>query len=124
MRLTDRLTDGVRTALAKAGLPEPDACVWEVPRQAEHGDYATNAPMVLARAAKRAPRQIAELVVKHFPPMPEVERIEAAGPWFLNGLPAPARGARGPTGIPGRAAAAGPRRGPAGPGPRPEGGAA
>jgi arginyl-tRNA synthetase len=90
MRLTDRLTDGVRTALAKAGLPEPDACAWEVPRQAEHGDYATNAPMVLARAAKRAPRQIAELVVKHFPPMPEVERIEAAGPGFLNVFLAPA----------------------------------
>jgi len=90
MRLTDRLTDGVRTALTKAGLPEPDACAWEVPRQAEHGDYATNAPMVLARAAKRAPRQIAELVVKHFPPMPEVERIEAAGPGFLNVFLAPA----------------------------------
>jgi arginyl-tRNA synthetase len=90
MRLTDRLTDGVRTALAKAGLPEPDACAWEVPRQAEHGDYATNAPMVLARAAKRAPRQIADLVVKHFPPMPEVERIEVAGPGFLNVFLAPA----------------------------------
>ncbi|PYM77567.1 MAG: arginine--tRNA ligase [Candidatus Rokuibacteriota bacterium] len=90
MRLTDRLTDGVRTALAKAGLPEPDACAWEVPRQAEHGDYATNAPMILARVAKRAPRQIADLVVKHFPPMPEVERIEVAGPGFLNVFLAPA----------------------------------
>jgi arginyl-tRNA synthetase len=90
MRLTDRLTDGVRTALAKAGLPEPDACAWEVPRQAEHGDYATNAPMVLARVAKRAPRQIADLVVKHFPPMPEVERVEVAGPGFLNVFLAPA----------------------------------
>ena len=90
MRLTDRLTAGVRTALANAGLPEPDTCVWEVPRQPEHGDYATNAPMVLARTAKRAPRQIADLVVKHFPPMPEVERIEVAGPGFLNVFLAPA----------------------------------
>src|SRR4029453_5591146 len=90
MRLTDRWTDGVRTALAKAALPEPDACAWEVPRQAEHGDYATNAPMVLARVAKRAPRQIADLVVKHFPSMPEVERLEAAGRGFLNVFLAPA----------------------------------
>src|SRR5262249_18610177 len=46
--------------------------------------------MVLARAAKRAPRQIAELVVKNFPPMPEVERLEVAGPGFLNVFLAPA----------------------------------
>ena len=90
MQLTDRLTSGVRAALAKAGLPEPEDCAWEVPRQAEHGDYATNAPMILARAAKRAPRQIAELVAKNFPPMPEVERLEVAGPGFLNVFLAPA----------------------------------
>ena len=84
MPLTDRLTEGVRTALAKAGLPEPEACVWEVPRVAEHGDYATNAAMALARAARRPPRQIAEAIVKHFPSMPEVERLEVAGPGFLN----------------------------------------
>ena len=90
MRLTDRLTGGVRTALAKAGLPEPEECAWEIPRQAEHGDYATNVAMVLARVAKRAPRQIADLVVKHFPPMTEVERVEVAGPGFLNVFLAPA----------------------------------
>src|SRR5262252_1618648 len=90
VQLTDRLTNGVRAALAKAGLPELEDCAWEVPRQAEHGDYATNAPMILARAAKRAPRQIAELVAKNFPPMPEVERLEVAGPGFLNVFLAPA----------------------------------
>jgi arginyl-tRNA synthetase len=90
VQLTDRLTSGVRAALLKAGLPEPEDYAWEVPRQAEHGDYATNAPMVLARAAKRAPRQIADLVVKNFPPMPEVERLEVAGPGFINVFLAPA----------------------------------
>jgi arginyl-tRNA synthetase len=90
VRLTDRLTGGVRTALAKAGLPEPEECAWEIPRQAEHGDYATNVAMVLARVAKRAPRQIADLVVTHFPPMTEVERVEVAGPGFLNVFLAPA----------------------------------
>ncbi|MGH7276301.1 MAG: arginine--tRNA ligase [Candidatus Rokuibacteriota bacterium] len=90
MSITDRLTEGVRTALANAGLPEPPACLWEVPRQAEHGDYATNAAMTLARAARRPPRQIAELIVKHFPSLPEVERVEVAGPGFLNVFLAPA----------------------------------
>jgi arginyl-tRNA synthetase len=88
--ITERLTEGVRTALAKAGLPEPDAYLWEIPRQVEHGDYATNAAMLLAKIAKRPPRQIAELIVKHFPPRPEVERLEVAGPGFLNVVLSPA----------------------------------
>jgi arginyl-tRNA synthetase len=88
--LTERLTEGVQTALAAAGLPSIAECVWEVPRQSEHGDYATNAAMVLARAAKRAPRQIAEAIVKHFPSTPEVARLEVAGPGFLNVFLAPA----------------------------------
>src|SRR5437764_67400 len=58
MTVTERLTEGVRTALAAAGLPVADDCAWEVPRQGEHGDYATNVAMTLARAAKRPPRQI------------------------------------------------------------------
>src|SRR5205085_6662715 len=90
MALTDRLTEGVRTALARAGLPPVDDCVWEVPRQTGHGDYATNAAMQLARAAKKSPRQIAEAIVGHFPAMPEVERLEIAGPGFLNVFLSPA----------------------------------
>ena len=84
MSLTERLTEGVQTALAASGLPAVAECLWEVPRQAEHGDYSTNVAMASAKAARRAPRQIAEAVVKHFPAMPEVERLEIAGPGFLN----------------------------------------
>jgi arginyl-tRNA synthetase len=84
LKLTDRLTEGVRRALAAAGLPDAVDCVWEVPRQSEHGDYATNTAMVLARAARRPPRQIAELIVQHFPKLAEVDRVEVAGPGFLN----------------------------------------
>src|SRR5207302_2530398 len=61
-----------------------------VPRQAEHGDYATNVAMTLARAAKRPPRQIADALAKNFPAMPEVARVEVAGPGFLNVFLAPA----------------------------------
>src|SRR3989338_456842 len=92
MDLTERLTEGVRTALAKAGLPEPETCAWEAPRQAEHGDYATNTAMTLARAARRAPRQIADLIVANFPPLAEVEPLEVAGAVFLAVFPAPAWG--------------------------------
>jgi arginyl-tRNA synthetase len=88
--VTSRLTDGLRKALGDAGLPAPEDCQWEVPRQSEHGDYATNVAMVLARTAKRAPRQIADAVVKHFPALPEVARLEVAGPGFLNVFLSPA----------------------------------
>ncbi len=84
MSLTERLTKAVATALDAAGLPPAPDCAWEVPRQAEHGDYATNAAMTLARAARRLPRQIAEAIVRHFPAMPEVDRLEIAGPGFVN----------------------------------------
>jgi len=71
-------------ALAAAGLPPVAECQWEVPRQAEHGDYATNVALASAKAARRAPRQIADAIVKNFPPMPEVARLEIAGPGFVN----------------------------------------
>ena len=90
MTITDRLTDGVRTALAQAGLPAAEEFAWEVPRQADHGDYAANVAMQLARVAKRPPRQIAEAIVRHFPALPEVDRVETAGPGFLNVFLSPA----------------------------------
>ncbi|MCL6553812.1 MAG: arginine--tRNA ligase [Firmicutes bacterium] len=88
--VTERLTAGVRAAVDKAGLPEPERCVWEVPRQAEHGDWATNVAMQLARAARRPPRAVAELIASHFPALPEVERVDVAGPGFLNVTLSPA----------------------------------
>jgi arginyl-tRNA synthetase len=45
--------------------------------------------MVLARAARRPARQVAEAIVAHFPRTPAVERLEIAGPGFLNVFLAP-----------------------------------
>ncbi|GAW93773.1 arginine--tRNA ligase [Calderihabitans maritimus] len=57
----------------------------EVPREKTHGDFATNLAMLLAREAKMAPRQIAEIIVKHFDPNGTwVKRVEVAGPGFIN----------------------------------------
>src|SRR2546427_11197304 len=90
MTVTDRLTDGVRVALAAAGLPAAEDCAWEVPRQAEHGDYATNVAMTLARAPKRPPRPIADAPGKNFPPMPQGAPVEGAGPRLPDLVPPPA----------------------------------
>ena len=49
-----------------------------------HGDYATNLAMVLAKVAARKPRELAELIVKSLPQDPVVEKIDIAGPGFIN----------------------------------------
>ncbi|MGH7646454.1 MAG: arginine--tRNA ligase [Gemmatimonadales bacterium] len=87
--ITDHLAAALREALTGAGLPVPDDVVWEVPRDDAHGDYATNVAMALARPAKKAPRQIAEAIVSHFPKSGLVDRLEIAGPGFLNVFLAP-----------------------------------
>ncbi len=90
LNVTDRLSDALRAALAAAGLQPPDEVAWEVPREEAHGDYATNAAMLLAKSARRPPRQVAEAIRQHFPRIFEVERVEVAGPGFLNVFLAPA----------------------------------
>ena len=84
LNITDHLTDALRHALDAAGLPAPSEVQWEIPREARHGDYATNAAMALARAARRPPRTIAEAMVANFPKVEAVDRVEIAGPGFLN----------------------------------------
>jgi len=87
--ITDHLATALREALTGAGLPVPDVVVWDVPRDEAHGDYATNVAMTLARPAKKAPRQIAEAIASHFPKSGLVDRLEIAGPGFLNVFLAP-----------------------------------
>jgi arginyl-tRNA synthetase len=82
--ITDHLSELLKEALGRAGLPIPERVLWEVPREERHGDYATNVAMTLARSARQAPRKIAEGVVGHFPSSPAVDRLEVAGPGFLN----------------------------------------
>jgi arginyl-tRNA synthetase len=90
MAIVQRLTEAVRGALGAAGLPTRGDCAWEPPRQADHGDYATNVAMVLAREARRPPRQVAELIARNLPALPEIARVEVAGPGFLNVFLSPA----------------------------------
>ncbi len=56
----------------------------EPPRDAAHGDMATNAAMVLAKPAKMKPRDIAEALATRLADDPRVEVAEVAGPGFLN----------------------------------------
>jgi arginyl-tRNA synthetase len=61
----------------------------EVPGNPEHGDFATNIAMTMARAEKKAPRQIAEALVATLGASPLLDKVEVAGPGFINFTLAP-----------------------------------
>src|SRR5579859_6087696 len=56
----------------------------EPPRDASHGDVATNAAMVLGKQAGMAPRALADLLAAELRGLPAVAEVEIAGPGFLN----------------------------------------
>jgi arginyl-tRNA synthetase len=49
-----------------------------------HGDYASNIALMLAKAAQKKPREIAEQIVKALPPSHFVDKVDIAGPGFIN----------------------------------------
>src|SRR6478752_10063964 len=56
----------------------------EPPRDAAHGDIATNAAMVLSKAARKKPRDIAEALLARLKANPDVVDGAIAGPGFIN----------------------------------------
>ena len=56
----------------------------ERPKQAQHGDYASNAALQLAKVMKRNPRELAQAVVAVLAPSPWVAKTEIAGAGFIN----------------------------------------
>jgi arginyl-tRNA synthetase len=91
MNVFQVFTQHVRTAvetLAKAGaVPgtlDLSRIVVEPPREASHGDLATNAAMALAKDAGMKPRDLAEKLAAELGKLPEVTKTEIAGPGFIN----------------------------------------
>ena len=56
----------------------------EPPKEAAHGDMATNAAMVLSKAAGKNPRQLGEILVAKMKELPEIKEASIAGPGFVN----------------------------------------
>ena len=79
----------VLTALAEEGalaLPEgvPGSVVVERPKVREHGDYATNVALQLAKKAAMPPRELATLLSERLAAAEGIAGVEVAGPGFLN----------------------------------------
>ncbi|OSP55442.1 arginine--tRNA ligase [Pseudoruegeria sp. SK021] len=79
--------DALTATVRDGGLPEGlsfDAVTAEPPRDAAHGDVATNAAMVLAKPSGLKPRAIAEALAERLRADPRIAEVEVAGPGFLN----------------------------------------
>ena len=77
------IADLVRSGDLPPGL-DTRAVTLEAPRDASHGDLATNAAMVLAKPAGLKPREIAVGIAQYLAELPDVAGAEVAGPGFLN----------------------------------------
>src|SRR5213078_780269 len=82
----DRLHAALGALTASGALRALDASrvVVEPPRDATHGDMATNAAMVLAKDAGKKPRELAELIAEKLRADDLIAKVDVAGPGFIN----------------------------------------
>jgi arginyl-tRNA synthetase len=71
---------------AEGGLPREVSVSVELDRAraTEHGDFASNVALALAKQVKAKPRELAEKIVRALPASPLVAKVEIAGPGFIN----------------------------------------
>jgi arginyl-tRNA synthetase len=79
--ITEALPEASRTLGIDGDLPVPEIIA---PRQKEHGDFATNVALALAKRVGKSPREVAQAIADALPPATFVEKTEVAGPGFLN----------------------------------------
>ncbi len=85
--IRETVLGAIDALIAEGALPgglETRAITVEPPRDAAHGDMATNAAMVLAKPAGAKPRDIAEALAAKLAADPRIEAADVAGPGFLN----------------------------------------
>ncbi|HCO44192.1 arginine--tRNA ligase [Immundisolibacter sp.] len=84
--LQSLIADAVARLHQEGVLPETPSAPIQVEhtRDKAHGDFASNVALTLAKAARSAPRALAERIVAALPDTDAVERVEIAGPGFIN----------------------------------------
>ena len=86
-QLRDLVLQAIQTLQSDATLPADlplPGFVIERARSREHGDFACNVAMLLAKPARLKPRELAEKLVAALPANALVEKVEIAGPGFIN----------------------------------------
>ncbi len=89
--ITEAVDRAYRAAVEAAELPSAEEefnvkemVKLEVPKDKQHGDFACNVAMVLAKPLRLAPRKIAEEITKHLDSGADIEKVEVAGAGFIN----------------------------------------
>lgn len=89
--ITEAVDRAYRAAVEAADLPSAEGAFnvkemvrLEVPKDKQHGDFACNVAMVLAKPLRMAPRKIAEAITKHLDSGADIEKVEVAGAGFIN----------------------------------------
>ena len=85
--MKSRIDAAVTDLMAEGALPsglDLTRIVAEPPREAGHGDIATNAAMVLAKPVGKPPRAVAELLAERLRKVEDVTQVVIAGPGFIN----------------------------------------
>ena len=89
--LAAAITASIKGAISRGELPAELAnssavgnIVLERPKNRDHGDYSTSIALALAKPTGKSPRDVAEIVQRGLQGNPEIERIEIAGPGFIN----------------------------------------
>ena len=86
----DELSAAILTAVSACldsgdfAATAPDEVVVDRPKNRDHGDYATNVAMRLAKPAGRAPREVAEAIAVRLRTADGIAAVDVAGPGFLN----------------------------------------
>ena len=89
--LAAAITAAIQGAIAQgelpaelSGIPAINKIVLDRPKNRDHGDYATSIALALAKPTGKSPHEVAEIVQRGLQGNPEIERIDIAGPGFIN----------------------------------------
>ena len=84
--LTELLASAAKTIMQQDSAPDAAnlSILLERPKSAEHGDFATNLALVLAKPLKQNPRAIATQIIAALPTSPYITKTEIAGAGFIN----------------------------------------
>ena len=84
--ISDLLQSALAALQSESTLPADQTYTPQVgnTKDKSHGDYACNIALVAAKTAGCAPRKLAELLIEKLPQSSAVEKVEIAGPGFIN----------------------------------------
>ncbi|AEY64597.1 arginine--tRNA ligase [Clostridium sp. BNL1100] len=86
-QIKDAVINSINKSVETGELPslEITDITIEIPREKGHGDFSTNVAMQITKTAKKAPRQIADTIIKNISTDGTyIKKVDCAGPGFIN----------------------------------------